>query len=167
MHRSGPPSGQVGRRAIVLSAGFLLLAFLHGSANAQVQIKSDAIEIDLTGRLHVQWNATSVDVNADGVDIVSNQFGFLLWSTAPNNLPFYGGVLCLAPPLTRTTIVNSGGNAPPLDCSGAFSFHFSQAYMNASSMIEDVPYYVQYWYRDVGVPTLVGLTDAVEFKICQ
>ena len=75
MHRSGPPSGlQVGRRAIALSAGFLLLAFLHGSADAQVQIKSDAIEIDLTGRMHVQWNTTSVDFNAAGVDIVSNQF---------------------------------------------------------------------------------------------
>jgi hypothetical protein len=42
------------------------------SVAAQVELKSKAMEVTLTGRVHLQWNTTSVDDEA--ADEISNEF---------------------------------------------------------------------------------------------
>jgi Tol biopolymer transport system component len=100
--------------------------------------------------------------------ILSNQFGIFFWGTAPASNPFFGGTLCVAAPIVRTPVQNSGGNPPPFDCSGSFSFHFSQAIMQAHGLTSGTTVYGQYWCRDPGFPppNSIGLSDGIEFTLC-
>lgn len=103
-------------------------------------------------------------VTATGV--VSQQVGLLAWSLAPATTSFFGGTLCLAPPITRTGAQTSDG-AGAATCQGAYSFHFSQAYMGQQGLAAGASVYAQYWQRDPAQPdgTGVGLTDALNFDI--
>ena len=99
--------------------------------------------------------------------VLNNKYGIMIWSHGPNNLPFMGGTLCVAPPIVRTPVQDSGGNPPPLDCSGTYFFHFSQAYMASKLIPAGTQLYAQYWSRDPGFapPENVGLTDGLEFLV--
>ena len=107
------------------------------------------------------------DFEVTAGNVLNNKYGIMIWSHGPNNLPFMGGVLCVAPPITRTPVQDSGGNAPPLDCSGAYSFHFSQAYMASKLIPAGTQLYAQYWSRDPGFapPDNVGLTNGLGFVV--
>ena len=107
------------------------------------------------------------DYFVTAVDVLSNKPGLMTWGRAPHNLPFLGGILCVAPPLVRTPAQDSGGNPPPSDCSGAYAFHLSQAYMAGQSISAGDQLYAQYWSRDPGLapPHDVGLTDGLGFLV--
>jgi hypothetical protein len=95
--------------------------------------------------------------------------GLLLWSVAPASIPFGGGTLCVAPPVTRTAGQDSGGTALPAnDCSGTYAFTFSHAYMASKGLLPGASIHAQYWSRDPGypAPNNIGLTDAVNFVVC-
>lgn len=83
----------------------------------------------------------------------------------PNALPFLGGTLCATPPLRRTTLMNSGGSAPPAaDCSGGYAFDL-EAWMATGSdpnFVLGMPIHGQFWSRDPQGTAGVGLTDAIE-----
>jgi hypothetical protein len=100
--------------------------------------------------------------------VLNNKFGLLIWSSAPNSAPFGGGTLCVKPPVNRTPHQNSGGNPPPDDCSGSYSFHFSQSYMGLVLIGPGSTIHAQYWSRDPGFapPSNIGLTDALRFVVC-
>jgi len=100
-------------------------------------------------------------------NVLNNKFGLLFWGQAPANLPFFGGIRCVASPFLRTAAQHSGGNAGPDDCSGSYSYHFSQAYMNQEFLAAGMHIYAQYWSRDPGFPAPdnIGLTDALHFVI--
>jgi Tol biopolymer transport system component len=102
------------------------------------------------------------------VNVLSNKNGLMFWGASSGAIPFGGGTLCLQPPLKRTPAQNSGGNPLPTDCSGAYSFHFSQAYMAANSVAPGATLYAQWWSRDPGFapPNNIGLTDALSFTVC-
>ena len=98
---------------------------------------------------------------------INQKNGLLFYGLAPNNAPFQGGTLCVAPPLVRTPVQSSGGNAGPDDCSGAFQLDFNAWIQSGvdSSLAAQVAVFAQYWYRDpLSVPT-VGLSDAGQFTI--
>ena len=99
--------------------------------------------------------------------VLNNKPGLMLWSLNQNSIPFGGGTLCIGPLFHRTAIQFSGGNPPPSDCSGSYSFHFSQAYMAAQALTPGVTVYCQYYSRDDGFapPSSIGLTDAVRFTV--
>jgi hypothetical protein len=101
-------------------------------------------------------------------NVLNNKSGMLLWSGAPANTPFHGGTLCLSSPIIRTSLQPSNGNpAPANDCSGTYSFLFSQAYMSAHFLAPGSTVCAQYWSRDPGfvIPDNIGLTDALRFVI--
>ncbi len=102
----------------------------------------------------------------DAEDVISNQIGLLAWSRGAASIPFFGGTLCLAPPVIRTGAQLSGGNVLP-DCSGGFSFHFSQAYAQQQGVMVGEVLRAQYWYRDPvhSDGTGVGLSNAIEFSV--
>ncbi len=109
------------------------------------------------------------DFTVGASNVLNNKVGILIWSHSPAATPFGGGTLCIGPPITRTAGQGSGGTPPPvINCSGTYSYHFSQAYMVANALGAGMSLYAQYWSRDTGyaAPNNVGLTDAVGFTIC-
>lgn len=100
-------------------------------------------------------------------EILSSQFGVFIWSQAGNLIPFGGGVLCLGAPVIRAGALNSGGSPPGVDCSGTFSFHFSQHVMALGQLEAGDTVFCQFWSRDPGfaAPQNISLTDALKFQI--
>ena len=100
--------------------------------------------------------------------VLNGQFGMFLWSFAAGSQPFAGGTLCLSGGIHRTPVQRSGGNTPPLDCSGSYSFHFSQAYMASQGLTAGTTLFGQYWSRDRGFlpPDNIGLTGGIRFTLC-
>lgn len=106
--------------------------------------------------------------NVTAVDVVSLKFGFLFYGYERNELPFWGGTLCLKGPLRRTQVQHSGGGSGE-DCTGSFSYDMNALIQGGSppGLDPGVSIFAQYWYRD---PLLegdypAGLTDAITFTI--
>ena len=109
-------------------------------------------------------------------NVRSNRFGILIVSTGGRSaIPFQGGTLCVALPVSRAVIANSGGSHPPTqDCSGVWVADFN-AYLFGPNpprtLLRDnkfppvgTQYNVQWWGRDVfGSP---ALTQGLEFSLC-
>lgn len=101
---------------------------------------------------------------------INNKNGLLFYSTqGANGIPFQGGTLCVKAPIKRTAVQNSGGNAPPNDCSGTYSLDFNTYIASGvnPNLISGQQVNAQYWSRDPGFapPNNTGLSDAVEFVI--
>jgi Tol biopolymer transport system component len=98
---------------------------------------------------------------------LNNKTGIMLWSLGQNSVPLGGGTLCLHSPIIRTPGQNAGGTPGVNDCTGMYSFHFSQAYMAAHSLGAGTTVYCQYWSRDpfFPPPTNIGLTNGIQFTI--
>ncbi len=107
------------------------------------------------------------DVTASSV--LNNQNGVLFYGFGPDASAFQGGTLCVAPPLTRTGLLFSGGNPPPDDCSGAHAFDFNALIQSGAdpALVGGAQVHAQYWTRDPLDPTGfgTGLTDALQFTI--
>jgi len=99
----------------------------------------------------------------------NRQNGMLIYGTSGRAaLPWLGGTLCVAPPLRRTPLVNSGGSpAPANDCSGALLRDFN-AWTFASNdpeLFAGQHVRAQFYSRDPGASHNVNLSDAVEFYL--
>ena len=105
------------------------------------------------------------DVGA--VEVINNKNGILFYGFAPGNLPFQGGYLCVQPPIKRTPVQSSGGDPPPNDCTGTFSYDFNARIQSGvdPGLVPGASVYDQYWYRDPQSASTTGLTDAVGFDI--
>jgi Tol biopolymer transport system component len=107
------------------------------------------------------------DVRASSVQ--SRRPGVLCYSLVPDLERFRGGVLCIAPPLRRTAIQDSGGNAGPHDCSGAFTYDFNARIRSGvdPDLLPGTVVYAQYVYRDPADPSGfgTGLSDALRFVV--
>lgn len=102
-------------------------------------------------------------------DVINQQPGMWFFGTQPANLPFMGGVRCVATPIRRGPVMNSGGDSlPPQNCSGSFSFTLSQSFMLANGFSAGDQIYSQWWFRDRNHPdgTGVGLSNALQFTVC-
>ncbi|MCK6445282.1 MAG: hypothetical protein L6Q99_02725 [Planctomycetes bacterium] len=107
------------------------------------------------------------DFFIDATSVLNYRAGMLIWSRAPAALPFMGGTLCVAPPVKRTTLQDSAGNPGAEDCSGSYSFHMSQSYMDEHAFGVGETIFVQYWSRDpLSSSFPAGLTDALSFSRC-
>ena len=100
--------------------------------------------------------------------VLSQQPGVLIWSLTAASTPFAGGTLCVAPPVIRTPAQFAGGSPPPLDCTGAYSYQFTPAYLAANNLVPGTQVHAQYWSRDPGFSgsNAFGLTSAVAFTVC-
>jgi hypothetical protein len=103
-------------------------------------------------------------------DELSNKQGSFFYSHAGQQaVPFLGGTLCVKLPIKRTGIVTSGGNPPPVDCSGVYALDFN-AYRTTSTdplLIAGATIQGQFWSRDSGFapPNNSNLSDAIRFTI--
>jgi Tol biopolymer transport system component len=101
-----------------------------------------------------------------GSNLINKKSATLFWSAAPKATPFQDGWLCLAAPFERTTVLGTGGNPPPSDCSGTFDFHWTSARMQAHQLQVGQSIYNQVWSRDPGSPSTTSLTAGLAFTIC-
>lgn len=95
---------------------------------------------------------------------LAGKSGIFFWGQAAAALPFGGGTLCVAPPLVRGPVQNSGGTT---GCTGTYSQHFGQAYMAAHNVSPGDTLFGQYWSRDPGFapPNNVALTRGLQFTV--
>jgi hypothetical protein len=99
---------------------------------------------------------------------LNQRSGIMIWSLTPASQLTLGGILCVST-FKRTPAQNSGGSAlPTIDCSGTYSYFFSQAYMTAHSITVGTTVYAQYYGRDPFIPDGTGasLSNAIEFTVC-
>ena len=111
---------------------------------------------------------SSFDIGA--WNLINNKNGILFYGlNGPAGTPFQGGYLCATPPLKRTPVQSSGGNPPPDDCSGLLFLDFNAWIQGGSdpNLLPSVQVNAQVWYRDPASASTTGLTDAVEFTICN
>ena len=112
-----------------------------------------------------------------GAQVQNNKFGLLFYATngARAALPFQGGTMCMALPVNRTPLVNSGGTASPAnDCSGMFWLDFNTfstggggGSPNPALSVAGTLVNAQWWGRDPGFapPNNTTLSDALEFFV--
>jgi FG-GAP repeat protein len=100
-------------------------------------------------------------------EVLSNKPGILMYGFTPQRTPFLGGSLCVLPPIKRTPGQNSGGNPPPVDCSGNFGIDFNERIRSGVDplLIAGEEIFAQYWSRDAAAPSTSNLTDAIGFFI--
>lgn len=104
-------------------------------------------------------------VNASNV--LNNKSGLLFYGQTSSALPFQGGTKCVAAPTKRTPLQDSGGNAPPNDCSGTYELDFKARIQSGidPGLSAGTTIYCQFWSRDPASGSTTGLTDAVRFTI--
>ncbi len=99
--------------------------------------------------------------------VINQKNGLLFFGFAPLASPFQGGTLCVAPPTIRTPSQSSGGAGTGSSCTGSYSFNFSTVQMNTLGLDPGETVYAQYWMRDPQSPSTTGLSNAVQFTICN
>ncbi len=104
----------------------------------------------------------------DAGQVLNRKNGILFYGWTPGVMPFQGGSKCVMAPMRRTMIQNSGGNPPPDDCSGTYTYDFNARIRSGADplLAAGQMVYAQYWSRDPASPSTTGLTDAVAFLIC-
>ncbi len=110
-------------------------------------------------------SASSYDLGA--VNVLNNKSGLLFYGFTQAATPFQGGTKCISAPTRRTPVQGSGGNPPPDDCSGAYSFDFNARIQagNDPLLVAGATVFAQYWMRDPTATFTTGLSDAVGFTI--
>lgn len=128
-------------------------------------------QIGSTGLPRASQNAGFVVSATD----VPNQKPALLYYglNGPAVIPFFGGTLCVQPPLGRTPVQWSNGNALPAnDCTGSLSLDMNafadgalggNPHASLSALGQRVD--VQWWGRDPGAPFGVFLTGGLTYYV--
>lgn len=103
-------------------------------------------------------------------NVINRTSGMLIYSVQGRaNTPFGGGTLCIAQPLRRTPVQNSGGSPTGVNCTGVYSFDFAAWIASGvdTSLVPGTLVDAQYYSRDPGfaAPNNIGLTAGFEFLL--
>ncbi|MEO6711481.1 MAG: hypothetical protein ABI054_04035, partial [Planctomycetota bacterium] len=123
----------------------------------------------------IGWYGQASASASQGFQVVArnlrnNKPGLLLFSRAGRAAqPFAGGTLCVAAPISRTSVDTSGGRAAGNNCSGSLSVDFNQLIASGvdPALVAGVQVNAQFWGRDAAfaAPNNVTMTDGLEFVI--
>jgi hypothetical protein len=83
--------------------------------------------------------------------------------------PFQGGLKCVADPVRRLPTQLSGGNSGFTDCSGVLAVDFNAVALAGFDplLVAGATVNLQAWYRDPQVPSNTGLSNGLEFTLCN
>jgi leucyl aminopeptidase len=100
--------------------------------------------------------------------LINQRNGLLFYGFAPAASSFYGGTKCVNSPLKRVVMASSGGTVGSDDCSGTFAFDFNTRLRSGldPTLSIGVDVYAQFWYRDSASTGGVGMSDALQFRVC-
>jgi len=108
------------------------------------------------------------DFHVVATSVLNQKLGLVFWGFNPASTPFQGGTKCVASPTRRTPLQASGGSAlPAIDCTGSYDFFWSHAYAASKGLTGGTDLYCQYWYRDSGASFATGLSNALQFTLCN
>jgi hypothetical protein len=124
----------------------------------------------------IGWSGVSSASAASGftvsaTQVLNNKNGLLIYGFAGRAATaFGGGTLCVATPIKRSTLLATGGNPPPNDCSGVLTLDLNAFATTAPVPLLSEPGTVvdcQFWSRDpgFGAPNNVSLSDALEYVV--
>jgi hypothetical protein len=107
------------------------------------------------------------DFHAVLTQAINKKSGIAIFGGHSAFLPFSGGTLCVQPPILRTAAQYSGGSAGAPDCTGAYDFHVTHAWLALHGWTAGDELFTQYWSRDPAHPdgTGVGLSNALRFVL--
>jgi hypothetical protein len=110
-------------------------------------------------------SAGNLQVNCSNV--LNQKNGLLFFGFGPNAAAFQGGTLCVASPTIRTQNQLSGGPTSGNSCTGAYGFAFTPSVMASHGINAGETVYAQWWMRDPASPSTTGLSNAVQFTVCN
>jgi hypothetical protein len=110
-------------------------------------------------------SASASDFQAVASNVLNQKNGLCFWGYARAAVPYQGGHLCVKSPLVRTPLQNTGGNAPPDDCSGTLAFSFTTSYLASRGVAAGDRLFCQFWHRDPASAQPSGLTRGLSFLI--
>jgi hypothetical protein len=101
--------------------------------------------------------------------VLSHKLSLLYYGYGSAFTPFQGATICVAAPLKRMAIQDSGGNAG-LDCSGTLATDFNARIQSGvdAGLVPGAIVSARWYYRDPQDPAgfSTGLTNAIRFAIC-
>jgi hypothetical protein len=98
-------------------------------------------------------------------NVIPGRNGLLFYGrSGPRATPFFGGTLCVEPPLARTPVQVAGGAGA---CGGSYLLDFNDV-LSGLVVAPGDPFWTQWYYRDPthADGTGVGLTNALHFTVC-
>jgi hypothetical protein len=100
--------------------------------------------------------------------VVNGQAGLFLYGFSPTSTPIQAGLLCVAPPHTRTPVQSSGGD--PIagsNCTGALAVDFNAVIQSGANpqLTSGATVFCQAWYRDPQSAFHSALSNALSFAI--
>lgn len=101
-------------------------------------------------------------------ELVNQQTAVFFYGFEPTVAAFGGGLRCVGGMLRRRPPQATGGNPPPLDCSGSAFFNLNAFLQTGTDpqLVAGATLYVQCWSRDPGASDGIRLTNAVRVTIC-
>ncbi|NUP96685.1 MAG: hypothetical protein HUU28_11030 [Planctomycetaceae bacterium] len=98
---------------------------------------------------------------------LNNRTGLLFYGYGPRATAYQGGFLCVASPLRRTALLDSGGSSTGTDCSGVFAFDFNAHLQGGVDPLLEpgVEVFAQFWSRDPGASFPTHRSDALRFAV--
>jgi len=135
----------------------------------EAQTNSQGCVPEIRAPLQQTPSVTSTDLyRIRALNVLNQKSGILFYGFVPISVPFLGGTLCVQPPLKRTPVQSSGGDAAPANnCTGIFRYEFNPRIQSGidPALTVGADVHCQYWSRDPQDPSTTNLTDAVHFRI--